>query len=300
MISVIVPTHNRPLLLKRAIQSVLNQDLLPLEIIIVDDVGDEKSKQVVDSFGLSSLRYVHNVEGQGASSSRNLGAEMAEGDFVAFLDDDDEWAPTKLLKQTELINKNQLDACFSQIKIQYENTDISYVTKASKGKYYVKDILMENFIGATISSVIRKRAFIDVGGFDVNYEAREEYDLWIKLIINNYSFDVVEEPLAISYRSLEKRQRISANINNYISAIHRLNDKHKSIIDVQLNETQKTRRVRMQYEFLAAQAASIGLRGEAIKYYAKSLSVTPSFKSGIGLFFSVISPTLLIKIRAKL
>lgn len=299
-ITAVIPTHKRPRLLKRAIESVLTQTLAVDEIIVVDDAGCAESEAIVKGFNNELLKYIHNEDGQGASSSRNLGAKLAKSEFVAFLDDDDEWLPTKLEKQSKLIRSGNLDACFSQLQIKYENTDISYATKSKKGKNYITDILMENYIGGTISSVIKKQAFLDVGGFDINYKAREEYDLWIKLITNNYSFDIVEEPLAIAYRSLEKRQRISSSINNYVSAIDRLNEKHKEAVNAQLSENQKKKRVKMQYEFLAAQAASIGLKKESVVYYAKSLLVKPSLKSLVGLFFSAISPTLLIKIRAKL
>jgi len=299
-ISVVIPTHKRPALLKRAIESVLNQTVLPFEILIVDDIGSDDSKEVVKSFNQGFLRYIHNEDGQGASSSRNLGAQLAEGEFIAFLDDDDEWLPSKIEKQLNLIKKNSLDACFSQIQVRYENTDITYTTKSKKDKNYATDILMENFIGATISSIISKKAFLDVGGFDINYDAREEYDLWIKLITNNYSFDIIEEPLAVSYRSLESRQRISSNIESYITAMDRLNKKHKAIVDSQLNEKQKKVRTKVQYEFLAAQEASIGLRKESVKYYAKSLLTIPNLKSCIGLVVSAISPILLIKIRSRL
>jgi len=300
MISVVIPTHKRPVLLKRAIESVLNQTVLPSEILIIDDAGSKDSEQIVNNFNQDFVRYIHNVDGQGASSSRNLGAKLAMSEFVAFLDDDDEWLPTKLEKQSKLIRSGNLDACFSQIKIQYENTDISYATKSKKGKNYITDILMENYVGGTISAVIRKQVFMSIGEFDLNYKAREEYDLWIRLITNNYAFDIVQEPLAIAYLSLENRQRISSSINNYISAIDRLNEKHKEAINAQLNGKQKKQRVVMQYEFLAAQAASIGLKKESVVYYTKSLLVKPSLKSLVGLFFSAISPTLLIKIRAKL
>jgi glycosyltransferase involved in cell wall biosynthesis len=299
-ITAIIPTHKRPDLLKRSIQSILNQTKLPSEILIIDDAGCKETAEVVYEFKLDFLSYIHNEEGQGASSSRNLGARIAKGEFVAFLDDDDEWLPTKLEKQSNLIKKNHLDACFSQIQIKYENTNISYSTKAKKRKNYVSDILMENYIGGTISSVIRKQAFIDVGGFDLKYKAREEYDLWIKLITSNYLFDIVEEPLAIAYRSLEERQRISANINNYVTSIDRLNDKYLNAVNLKLSDKQKKLREKMQYDFLAAQAVSIGLRKDALIYYYKSIFVKPSFKAVIGLFLSAISPSLLIKIRAKL
>lgn len=299
-ISVIIPTHKRPALLKRAIQSVLDQTLQPMEIIIVDDAGCAESEAIVKGFNNGLLKYIHNEDGQGAASSRNLGADKAGGKFIAFLDDDDEWMSTKLVKQACLIKYKNLDMCFSQILIRYENTDISYSTKSKKGANYSTDILMENFIGGTISAVIRKQAFMDVGGFDLTFKAREEYDLWIRLITKGGTFDIVEEPLALAYRSLDNRQRISVNIDNYITAIDRLNKKHAHLVDSQLSEKQKKVRTKMQYEFLAAQAASIGLRKESVIYYAKSLLTMPNLKSCIGLVVSAISPTLLIKIRSRL
>lgn len=299
-ISVVIPTHKRPHLLKRAIQSVLEQSLLPLEIIVVDDAGSAESAETVKNFNSDLIKYVHNADGRGASSSRNLGASFSNGDFIAFLDDDDEWLPLKLEKQVTLIEQLDLDACFSQIQIKYENTELCYPTKSSMPVDPLISILKENYIGATISAVIKKSVFQKLGGFDLEYKAREEYDLWIRIILNGFKVGIVEEPLAVSYRSLENRSRISANIDNYITAIDRLNKKNKDIVDSKLSEKQKKIRMKMQYEFLAAQAASIGLRKESIKYYAKSLLTIPNLKSCVGLVVSAISPKLLIKIRSRL
>ncbi len=299
-ISVVIPTHKRPKLLKRAIQSVLEQTLRPIEIIVVDDAGSAESLEAVKSFNTDLIKYEHNTVGQGASSSRNLGASLANGGFIAFLDDDDKWLPLKLEKQVTLIKQLDLDACFSQIQIKYENTELSYSTKASMPVDPLVSILQENYIGATISAVVKKSVFQTLEGFDLEYKAREEYDLWIRIISNGFNVGIVEEPLAVSYRSLENRSRISANIDNYVTAIDRLNKKHKAIVGSQLSEKQKTVRTKMQYEFLAAQAASIGLRKASVNYYAKSLLTIPNLKSCIGLVVSAISPTLLIKIRSRL
>lgn len=299
-VSVIIPTHKRPKLLKRTIQSVLNQTKLPSEILIIDDAGCKETAEVVKSFNKSLIKYVHNVDGAGASSSRNLGAGLATGDFIAFLDDDDEWLPLKLEKQVTLIEQLDLDACFSQIQIKYENTKLSYATKASMPLDPLVSILQENYIGATISAIVKKSVFQKLEGFDLEYKAREEYDFWIRVVLNGLKIGIVEEPLAVSYRSLENRVRISSNINSYITAIDRLNKKYKDVVKVKLNEKQRTIRKKMQYDFLAAQAASIGLRQESVRYYAKSLITKFSFKSVLGLIVSAISPTLLIKVRAKI
>lgn len=298
-ISVVIPTHKRPKLLQRAIKSVLAQTLLPFEIIIVDDAGSPESEEVLKGFNSKLLRYVHNADGQGASSSRNLGAKLSRGDFVAFLDDDDEWVSVKLEKQRDLIKKSSLDACFSQIQIIYEDTDLSYPTASCMPADPLTLILRKNFIGGTISAVIKREVFENLQGFDLEYKAREEYDLWIKIVLNGFKIGIVEEPLAVAYRSLNRRQRISANINNYVLAVDRLNEKYKNEVNSHFSKKEKNSRTKMQYEFLAAQAVSIGLRQEAVIYYAKSLGVKPSVKACIGLLISAISPKLLIKIRSK-
>jgi glycosyltransferase involved in cell wall biosynthesis len=300
-ISIIIPTHNRPELLKRALQSVLKQTLTPYEVIVVDDVGCAKTKTVVDESTNSDLvRYVYNKNGQGASSSRNLGAETAQGNYVAFLDDDDEWLTDKLQVQSSLILKNNLDACFSQIFVQYENSKTKYKTKASMRKNFHKELLKENFIGATISAVIKKEIFILAGGFDTQLPAREEYDLWIKISKLTDKFGIVEKPLAIAYRSLEGRDRISVNIDSYVQAIERINKKHSSYVDNLLTDKEKKLRIKAQYDFLAAQAITIGLRKPAIKYYLKSLFSRPSIKPLVCLLIGSISPVLLIKLRSKI
>lgn len=299
-IAVVIPTHNRPELLRRAVQSVLDQTVLPDEIIVVDDLNDAATKEMCFSLNSNLVRYVPNLEGRGASSSRNLGAISAMSEFIAFLDDDDIWLPEKLAKQCELIEKKDLDVCFSQILIQYEGTKINYVTRSKNLPNPKTEILVENYIGGTISAIIRRELFLAVDGFDESFGAREEYDLWIRLIHADAKVGVVEEPLAIAFRSLTKRNRISLNVDNYINAIEMLNCKHQGLVDRRLSAEQKRLRKRKQFDFIAAQAVSIGLRKEAVQYYFKSITVRPSIKSLIGLSVSVISPTLLIKLREKL
>ena len=82
-ISVIIPTHNRDDL-ERAIKSVIEQTVLPLEVVIIDDLGRKETENVVNSFNSDLLVYIRNKNGRGASSSRNLGVSLAKGDYVAF------------------------------------------------------------------------------------------------------------------------------------------------------------------------------------------------------------------------
>jgi glycosyltransferase involved in cell wall biosynthesis len=298
-ISVVIPTHNRPALLRRAIESVLTQTTPAFEILIVDDANCSDAAMLVSSYNTDKISYIKNESGNGASSSRNIGAEFAKGEFIAFLDDDDVWFADKLLKQSELITQKSLDAVFSRILIKYEGTDISYSTTACMPDNPPEAICIENFIGATISSVIKRKLFLDLSGFDVSFPAREEYDLWIRLIQSGAHVDIIEEPLCISFRSLTNRERISRNIVNYENAIKLLNQKHHNLIEAVLSEKKKRSRISRQYEFLAAQGIAIGLRQSPSKYYLKSFLNKPAIKPLFLAFIVIISPKLLIKLRAR-
>lgn len=299
-ISAVIPTHRRPDLLRRAIDSVLEQTYLAHEIIVVDDACCEKTKALINSYSYPSLIYVGNEDGSGAASSRNLGVKNATGEYVAFLDDDDIWLPTKLEKQADMIKLQKLDVCFSRLLVKYENSDICYSTSTVNVSDPHVEILMENYIGATISAVVLRSLFDSIGGFDLNFKAREEYDLWIRLIHSGAAVGVVEEPLAISFRSLENRARISLNVSNYVSAIALLNKKHGSLVEEVLSSQQRLERKKRQYDFIAAQAVSIGLKKDAVYYYFKSLQIRPSVKSLVGLLVSFVSPKILIKLREKI
>src|SRR3989338_8677774 len=95
-VSVIIPTHNRPELLKRAVKSVLNQTYKDLEVIVVDDGLEKRADETVNSFNDSRLKYIQHPEEKGGSAARNTGIKNSSGEFIAFLDDDDEWLPEKL------------------------------------------------------------------------------------------------------------------------------------------------------------------------------------------------------------
>jgi glycosyltransferase involved in cell wall biosynthesis len=102
-VSVIIPTYNRAGLLKRAIQSVLNQIYQDFEIIIVDDASTDNTENVIESFKEHRIRYIKHESNKGAAVARNTGIKFANENYIAFQDSDDEWLPEKLEKQMEII-----------------------------------------------------------------------------------------------------------------------------------------------------------------------------------------------------
>lgn len=104
-VSVIIPSYNCAAFIKEALNSVINQSILPHEIIVVDDGSTDDTEESVRSIETSLVRYVRQANA-GVSAARNLGLEIATGDFITFLDADDRWLPTMLERQlaTLLVN----------------------------------------------------------------------------------------------------------------------------------------------------------------------------------------------------
>lgn len=105
LISVIMPTYNRASMIKRAVESVITQDHSGLEIVIVDDASRDDTQKVVESIRDPRVIYIRRSENKGASAARNTGIHRAKGDYIAFLDSDDEFAPGKIRRQLQLFKE---------------------------------------------------------------------------------------------------------------------------------------------------------------------------------------------------
>jgi glycosyltransferase involved in cell wall biosynthesis len=115
LVSVVIPTRHRPKLVLRAIHSVLNQTYSEIELIVVVDGPDEATIATVRSIEDPRLQLIVNPRSLTAAGARNVGAAHATGDWLAFLDDDDEWLPNKLERQITFAGATTLVSCLSRI-----------------------------------------------------------------------------------------------------------------------------------------------------------------------------------------
>ncbi len=106
LISVVIPTRNRPSLILRSVESALAQTLKPIEIIVVIDGSDDLTVQKLSEISDSRLRVIQHTKSKGAAAARNSGVLAATADWIAFLDDDDEWLPQKLELQLEIAEQS--------------------------------------------------------------------------------------------------------------------------------------------------------------------------------------------------
>ena len=118
-ISVIIPTYNRAHLIKDSVSSVLSQTLKPAETIVIDDGSTDGTWPILKNLGFSvadnkknTLRYIYKENG-GVSSARNVGIELASSEYIALLDSDDQWKPTKLEKQISSLQQENFEARLS-------------------------------------------------------------------------------------------------------------------------------------------------------------------------------------------
>ena len=201
-VSVIIPTHNRSEMLKKAIDSVLSQTFKDFEINIVDDNSHDNTELTVSKYKDNRINYVFNKGKNGPSVSRNKGIAMASSEYVAFLDDDDEWLPEKLEKQIAILDSCTKDVCgiySNRLMINKLNGE-TYSENPGVGKLrgnLLYQLMIKNPIH-TSTLVVRRECFEKIGYFDETMQYMEDRDLFIRLSMN-WDIEYLDEPLTKAY-----------------------------------------------------------------------------------------------------
>ena len=196
-ISVVIPTYNRVELLKRSIDSVINQTIKPFEIIIVDDGSNDGTEAMIKK-NYDSLKLIKQ-KNKGASAARNSGIKASSGEWICFLDSDDEWKNDKLEKQITAVANNSDYKFFHSNEIWIKNG--KRINQKKKHKKYGGDIFKKCLDMCRISPssvLIDKNIFEEIGFFNENLVVCEDYELWLR-ICDKYKVFFIDEPLIIKY-----------------------------------------------------------------------------------------------------
>ncbi len=179
-ISIIIPIWNRVTLISRAIDSVLAQTHLPDEIIVVDDGSTDNTSDMINR-QYPQVRLLFQ-ENKGVSSARNLGIKAAQGEWIAFLDSDDEWKPEKIDKQMKTIldNPDHLICHTNETWVRH-GVRVNPMQKHQKHGGYIFQRCLPLCIISPSSVMIHRSVFDDVGVFDESLPACEDYDLWLRI-----------------------------------------------------------------------------------------------------------------------
>lgn len=201
-VSAVIPTYNRPEASIRALKSILAQTQPCDEIIVVDDASTDNTLNILNGFkkenSLEQMKVVTLPKNLGVSGARNEGVRLASNPWLAFLDSDDEWTPTKLEKQINNLKVSQCLISHTHETWIRNGQPVNQKTKHKKygGFVYEKCIDM-CFIGPS-TSIIHKSIFENVGLFDEDFVVCEDYDLWLR-ISSKYKVDYVDEALLVKH-----------------------------------------------------------------------------------------------------
>lgn len=213
LVSVIIPVYNRENTLKRAVDSVLNQTYRNIELVIVDDASTDDSLKIAKEYNNQrcAVRIISLLQNVGAAEARNIGMKVAEGEYIAFQDSDDEWFPNKLETQIRYMEKEKLKASFCPYILELDEHTCRIVPSKNEIRIIkedgVKSALKEGNVIGTPTLVICREVMEEIGDFDNSMPSIEDYDYAIRLA-QKYSIGFYPESLMKAYR-----QKISITTN---------------------------------------------------------------------------------------
>jgi GT2 family glycosyltransferase len=214
-VSVVIPTFNRENYIGRAIESVLNQTYSDYEILVVDDGSTDQTKQKVLEYG-DSVNYIYQ-ENQGPSAARNKGIQLAQGEYIAFLDSDDCFLPRKLERQIAFINKHPdckfQYSWYNHIKVGKKSEKIRTALACINLEHFQFSLYKRQFTIRTSTVLIAKECFTDELLFNEKYLYSQDWDMWLRLANYYYGY-CIEEPLA-EYYSDHGDNRSSHKVRTY-------------------------------------------------------------------------------------
>ena len=201
-VSVIIPVYNRGARVRATLDSVLAQTLAPLEIIVVDDGSNDDSAAWIEANYETKIRVVRQQNG-GVARARNRGLQAAQGEFVAFLDHDDVWHPTKLERQFKALqDEPQAALCWCLWREIEENGSEREAGQRlfdqpfwrGRSGHVFDDFIPKNVLLSASVPLIRARCLRAVGGFDPATQPSDDWDCWLRLA-RHYPFVFLNETL---------------------------------------------------------------------------------------------------------
>jgi glycosyltransferase involved in cell wall biosynthesis len=266
-VSVIIPTHNRAEFLRAAIQSVLDQTFQDFEILVVDDASEDDTPRVVGGFRDPRIRYFRHAVNRRGAAARNTGIRNAACDYIAFLDDDDEWLPDKLRLQLELLERSpaKVGLVYSgYIALDRATGEVLDRRRVERRGDLSEDMLRENWIGSPSCVLVRRECFRKSGMFDERLPSFQDHDLWIR-ISRDYLVDCVGEPL---FKFHSHPKRVWTDLDALSRGMEIMVEKHGGSPIFR-------RHFSYRYLRLAIEHLQAGNRGESVRAFLAAIRLHP-------------------------
>jgi glycosyltransferase involved in cell wall biosynthesis len=256
-VSVILPTRDRSRRLTLALGSALAQRDVTLEVLIVDDGSTDDTDRILSRISDPRVRCRRNAAPEGVSAARNVAISDARGRWIAFLDDDDVWAPTKLTRQLNSMRSSR--RAWSYVGTVIVDDELRVLSGAPPPPPDEVARLLERYNsvpGSASSVVVETDALSIAGSFDEQLTSSEDWDMWIRLSRAGPA-DHVRSPLvAVSYHG----SNASRDTDGMLRQLFVVADRYGIAVD----------RVR-HYRWGAWQAMLEHRRVDAVRYYARAV-----------------------------
>ena len=197
-VSVIIPTYNRDWAIRRSLESVLTQTFQDFELLIIDDGSTDQTQSILQAFQDPRIK-ITRTENQGISNARNCGIQQAKGEWIAFLDSDDEWLPHKLQAQWEYHQKRpELKIIHGEEIWIRQEVRVNPKNKHAKSGGWIFQKCLSLCLISPSAVMIHREVFSQVGYFDPQMLVCEDYDLWLR-ITPFYQVGFIPEPIIKKY-----------------------------------------------------------------------------------------------------
>lgn len=268
MISIITPTFNRAHLLPRMISSVNNQTYKDWELIIMDDCSTDNTEEVVENFDDPRIKYFPSSENSGAADKRNKGVLKASGEFIIFLDSDDEVENDWLEKMAEPLgkHKNIIVTC-TWTKFNHKGEKVEKGPPKDLGRMFGN--LELNFLSGCL--LYSRSSFLEAGEYDTELSSGQHTELLMRLVPvwQKNQVKVITVPESLVKIHLHKGERIRSNYDGIFRGSTRTLQKHSQLF---MQDPKKY----YDYSSVAAVCAMrTGRISEGKKYFRQAFRIKP-------------------------
>lgn len=274
LVSVIITTYRREVsYVRESLESALDQTYPNIEVIVVDDNGgDDKHsaaiRRLCDEY--EGVACVSNDINMGAQYSRNAGIMASSGKYIAFLDDDDLWAPEKTEVQMALFADPEVGMVYcdgySFVDGDKENLEVFREASLFDQPISHELELFNDYIGSTSQAIVRRECFSAVGLFDPDMPARQDYEMWLRI---SRRYKIVGSPQKLLYYRIHLGERISTNWEKCHESYELILEKYGRSYN--RNKYAKAKLVLR----LFATAKNMGRSSDAMRYFFKAFFASP-------------------------
>lgn len=271
LFSVIMPAHNAMKTIRSSIESVLSQTYPRWELIVVDDGSTDGTSEAIKNFlGDNRVNYLHQSN-KGASSARNTGIKASCGNYVAFLDSDDHWAPTKLaITLQHIISCPRAGLFYSDVLVIDETGRVLWANDRIRYNSNVYYQLIEADFITTSSVVVQRKCLDQVGYFSIEYQSGascEDWDLWLRIA---KAYPVEHVPYKLTFYSRKSNGPDEVYFQDYQHLLKKFVDSNDNL------PNQVRRKAYANYYYVRGRGALLDLDYQnARHYFMDSLSFFP-------------------------